>query len=74
MHCTSFHISENFDMHTLKQVYNYVICVALYGLDRVQSVVWIWLSENPEFHQLVLPAKPISKSKHILGLSLKAKV
>ena len=49
MHCTSFRISENFDMHTLKQVYNYVICVALYGLDRVQSVVWIWISENPDF-------------------------
>ena len=72
MHCTSFRISENFDMHTLKQVYNYVICVALYGLDQVQSVVWI--SENPDFQQLVLPEKPISKSKHILGLSLKAKV
>ena len=74
MHCTSFRISENFDMHTLKQVYNYVICVALYGLDRVQSFVWIWISENPDFQQLVLPEKPISKSKHILGLSLKAKV
>ena len=58
MHCTSFRISENFDMHTLKQVYNYVICVALYGLDRVQSVVWIWISENPDFQQLVLPEKP----------------
>ena len=74
MYCTSFRISENFDMHTLKQVYNYVISVALYGLDRVQSIVWIWISENPDFQQLVLPEKPISKSKHILGLSLKAKV
>ena len=57
MHCKSFHISENFDMHTLKQVYNYVICVALYGLDRVQSVVWIWISENPDVQRLVLPQK-----------------
>ena len=74
MHCTSFRISENFDMHTLKQVYIYVICVALYGLDQVQSFVWIWISENPDFQQLVLPEKPISKLKYILGLSLKAKV
>ena len=41
MHYTSFRISENFDMHSLKQVYIYVVSVALYGLDQVQSVVWI---------------------------------
>ena len=30
-----FCISENFDMHILKQVYLYVICVDLYGLNQV---------------------------------------
>ena len=34
-------ISANFDMHTLKQVYLYVISVALYGLNQVQNFVWI---------------------------------
>ena len=33
--CIAHHscVSENFDMHTLKQVYLYVICVDLYGLN-----------------------------------------
>ena len=57
MHYKAFGLSENFDMHALKQVHNYVICVAFYGLDRVQSFVWIWISENPDFQQLVLPKK-----------------
>ena len=33
--CIAHHscVSENFDMHTLKQVYLYVICVDLHGLN-----------------------------------------
>ena len=46
MHCTSFRISENFDMHSLKQVYLYVICVALYGLIQVQSFVGFEFSKT----------------------------
>ena len=74
MHCKAFGLGENFDMHSLKQVYIYVVSVALYGLDQVQSFVWIWISENPDFQRFVLPQKTISKSEHILGLSLKAKM
>ena len=37
MHCKAFDLSENFYVHSLKQVYLYVICVALYGLIQVQS-------------------------------------
>ena len=39
----------NFDLHSLKQVYIYVMSVALYGLNQVQSFVWIQNSENPNF-------------------------
>ena len=74
MHCKAFGLSKNFDVHTLKQVYIYVICVAMYGLDQVQSFVWIRISENPDFQRFVLPQKTISKLKHILGLSLKEKM
>ena len=37
--CISHHfcVSENFDMHPLKQVYLYVICVDLCGLNQVQN-------------------------------------
>ena len=49
MHYKAFGLGENFDMHALKQVYNYVISVALYGLNQVQSFVWIWIFENPNF-------------------------
>ena len=37
--CIAHHfcVSENFDMHPLKQVYFYVICVDLYGLNQVQN-------------------------------------
>ena len=38
--CIAHHfcVSENFDMHPLKQVYFYVICVDLYGLNQVQNL------------------------------------
>ena len=39
MHCKAFGHIENFDMHSLKQVYIYVMSVALYDLDRVLSCV-----------------------------------
>ena len=29
---------ENFDMHSLKQVYFYVICVDLYGVNQFQNI------------------------------------
>ena len=37
--CIAHHscVSENFDMHTLKQVYFYVICDDLCGLNQVQN-------------------------------------
>ena len=38
MHCKAFGLSENFDMHTLKQVYLYVICVDLYGMNQIQNL------------------------------------
>ena len=50
MHCKAFGHIENFDMHALKQVYIYVMSVALYDLDRVQRFVVMWISENPDFH------------------------
>ena len=74
MHCKAFGHIENFGMHSLKQVYIYVMSVALYDLDRVQRFVVMWISENPDFHWFVLPRKPISKSKYILGLNLKEKM
>ena len=48
----SIGLGENFDMHALKQVYIYVISVALYGLNQVQNFVWIWIFENPKFQHL----------------------
>ena len=33
MHCKAFGHMENFDMHSLKQVYIYDMSVALYGLN-----------------------------------------
>ena len=39
-----------FDMHTLKQVYLYVICVDLYGLNQVQNLcIALEIPENPYF-------------------------
>ena len=49
MHCKAIGHIANFDMHSLKQVYIYVMSVALYGLDQVQRFVVIWISENPDF-------------------------
>ena len=49
MHCKAFDHMENFDMHSLKQVYIYDMSVAVYGWDQVQSFVWIQISENPDF-------------------------
>ena len=41
--CIAHHlcVSKNFDMHTLKQAYLYVVCVELYCLNQVQSFAWI---------------------------------
>ena len=41
MHCKAFGHMENFDMHSLKQVYIYVMSVDLYGLNQVQNLVLI---------------------------------
>ena len=49
MHCKAFGLIENFDMHSLKQVYLYVECVDLYCLNQVLKVVLNWISENPDF-------------------------
>ena len=49
MHCKAIGHIENFDMHSLKQIYIYVMSVALYGLDQVQRFVVIWISESPDF-------------------------
>ena len=57
MHCKAFGHIANFDMHSLKQVYIYDMSVAVYGWDQVQSFVWIWISENPDFQRFVLPRK-----------------
>ena len=76
MHCKAFGHMENFDMHSLKQVYIDVMSVALYGLNWVKNLVWILnFQENLDFSVFkAYPEKLISKFKHILGLSLKAKV
>ena len=42
----------NFDMHSLKQVYMYVISIAWYCLNQVEIFVLIWNSENPDFQYL----------------------
>ena len=43
----------NFDMHSLKQVYIYVVCVALYCLTQVQSLFgFLIFRENPAFQHL----------------------
>ena len=57
MHCKTIGHIENYDMHSLKQVYIYVMSVSLYGLNQVQSFVSIWISENPDFQLLVLARK-----------------
>ena len=49
MHCKAFGHIENFDMYSLKQVYIYVMSVALYGLNWVQSFVWILNFQKPWF-------------------------
>ena len=53
MHSTLFMCSENFDMHTLKQVYLYVVCVELYCLNQVQKFCLdLNFQENPDFQYL----------------------
>ena len=43
----------NFDMHSLKQVYIYVVCVELYCLTQVQSLLgFLNFRENPDFQHL----------------------
>ena len=61
-------------MHSLKQVYIYVISVALYGLNKFKVLFGFEFPKNPNFSIYVCPEKPNSKSKYILGLSLKAKM
>ena len=68
MHCKAFGIGENFDMHSLKQVYIYDMSVAVYGWDQVQSFVWIQISENPDFQRLVLTRKTHFKNKVYFGV------
>ena len=60
-------------MHTLKQVYIYVICVALYGWIMFKVLFGFEFSKTLISSDLFYPEKPNSKSKYILGLSLKAK-
>ena len=52
MHCKAFGHIANFDMHSLKQVYIYVISIAWYYLNQVEIFVLIWNSENPDFQYL----------------------
>ena len=70
-----FMISENFDMHSLKQVYIYgYMCWLVWFESGSKSLYYF------EFPKTLISAfkftleNPISKSKQILGLSLKAKV
>ena len=50
MHCKAFGHMENFDIHLLKQVYIYVTSVALFGLNFVKNLVWIFnFQENLDF-------------------------
>ena len=63
MLCKAFGLGEKFDMHSLKQVYFYVECVDLYCLNQVLKVVLNWISENPDFQQLVLPQKNLIQNQ-----------
>ena len=50
MLCKAFGFRENLDMHSLKQVYLYVVCVELYCLNQVQKFgLDLNFEENPEF-------------------------
>ena len=74
MHCKAFGLGENFDMHALKQVYIYVISVALYGLNQVQNFVWIWIFENPKFQHLTFALEnPFQNLSTFWGWALKQK-
>ena len=53
MHCKACGHFENFDMHSLKQVYIYEVCVELYCLTQVQSLLgFLNFRENPDFQHL----------------------
>ena len=61
MHCKAFGLSENFDMHSLKQVYIYVISVELYCLNQVQRFVVIVLV--PSLSPVTSPLARFRRSK-----------
>ena len=55
-----WHLVKILIMHTLKQVYIYVVCVELYCLNQVQNLVWIWnFQENPDFLRCNLLGKKV---------------
>ena len=57
--CIAHHlyVSENFDMHSLKQVYFKIICVVLYGMKQVQDPCTELEFQNPNFQHFILPWK-----------------
>ena len=67
MHCKAFGFSENLDMHSLKQVYFYVVCVELYCLNQVQRIVLNWISENPDFQHSFTPKNLIQNRSTFWG-------
>ena len=53
MHCKAFGQIANFDMHSLKQVYIYEVCVELYCLTQVKKFgLDLNFQENPDFQYL----------------------
>ena len=74
MHCKAFGHMENFDMHSLKQVYIYDMSVALNGFNWVQSFVWIRISENPDFSAFKFALEnPFKNLSTFWGWALKQK-
>ena len=71
-HC---YVNENFDMHSLKQVYFYDnMCWLVWVKSCSKPLYWIGF-QNPNFQHLNSTLqKPNSKSKHVLELSQKGKV
>ena len=49
MHCKAFGHIANFDMHSLKQVYIYVVCVELYCLNQFQNICVLLGFQKSEF-------------------------
>ena len=75
MHCKSFGLSENLDMHSLKQVYLYgYMCWLVWNESSSKLCIDLDFQKTVISSNLFYPGKPNSKSKHVLGLSVKAKV